>query len=449
MRHVFHRHTKVDYPVAVKGDGCYLIDKQGKRYLDGSGGAAVSCLGHSNEEVRDAIKQQIDQLAYAHSGFFTTEPMEQLADFLIDRAPEGLDRVYFFSGGSEAVEGAIKIARQYFVESGKPEKYKIIARWQSYHGNTLGALSAGGNKWRRAQFEPLLIDIQRVPPCYEYRDRRDNETAKEYGIRIANRLEEVIQHAGASSVAAFIAEPVVGATMGCVPAVKGYFKRIKEICEKYDVLLILDEVMCGTGRTGTLFACEQEGITADILTMAKGLGAGYQPIGAMLVSQKIYEAIHQGTGFFQHGHTYIGHATACAAALKVQHIIERDNLLDNVKKQGEYLRTSLRERFVDHPYVGDIRGRGLFQGLELVEDRETKAPFAVEEAVHSKIKSAAMERGLMCYPMGGTIDGKQGSHILLAPAYIVEQSHIDELVDILYDAVDTVLMAPSQTRKAS
>lgn len=439
MGHVFHRNTKTNYPVAVKGDGCYIIDAEGRSYLDGSSGAAVSCLGHSNLAVRDAITQQISQLAFSHTGFFTNQPMEELADFLIARAPAGLERVYFLSGGSEAVEASIKIARQYFLEIGKPDKAKIIARWQSYHGNTLGALSAGGNRWRRAQFEPLLVPMQHISPCYEYRGKKEGETTEQYGLRVANELEEMILQLGAGNVAAFIAEPVVGATMGCVPAVPGYFKRIREICDKYEVLLILDEVMCGMGRVGTLFAAEQEGVTADILAIAKGLGAGYQPIGAMLVSKKIYDAIHQGSGFFQHGHTYMGHATACAAALAVQKFIEKENLLENVRKQGTALKAALEKEFGNHPNIGDIRGKGLFVGLEIVEDRTTKQPFDSKLGINAKIKAAAMQEGLMCYPMGGTIDGKNGDHIMLSPPFIIEGKHIDEIIGKLGKAVGKVL----------
>lgn len=440
MNHVFHRHTRTDYPVAVKGDGCYLIDSKGRRYLDASSGAAVSCLGHSHSAIRKAIRDQVNTLAFAHTGFFTNNPMEKLADFLIERAPKGLERVYFVSGGSEAVEGAIKMARQYFLETGQPQKHKIIARWQSYHGNTLGALSAGGNKWRRAQFEPLLVDMAHISPCYAYRGQRAGETLEAYGQRVANELEEEILRAGAETVAAFIAEPVVGATMGAVPAVPGYFKRIKQICEKYGVLLILDEVMCGMGRTGTLFACEQEGITADLITIAKGLGAGYMPIGAILVSGKIFNAFNKGSGFFQHGHTYMGHVTACAASLAVQKTIERDKLLSNVKQQGKKLEKALRKTFGDHPNVGDIRGRGLFWGIEIVKDRNTKEPFRTDLKINAKIKSAAMERGLMCYPMGGTIDGQNGDHILLAPPFIIKEKHIEEIVEKLSGALEQTFL---------
>lgn len=439
MSHVFHRNNKATYPIAVQGDGPYIIDNKGKKYLDGCCGAAVSCLGHSNAEVQKAITEQINKLAFAHSGFFSTEPMEELADWLIERAPENLGRVYFVSGGSEAVEASIKLARQYFLDKGETKRKKVIARLQSYHGNTLGALSAGGNQWRRAKFQPLLIEMHHISPCYEYRGKQADETGFEYGQRVANELEEKILELGQEEVLAFIAEPVVGATMGCVPAVEGYFKRIREICDKYGVLLILDEVMCGMGRTGSLFACEQENIAPDIVTLAKGLGGGYQPIGAMLVSETIYNTITQGSGFFQHGHTYIGHATACAASLTVQKIIERENLLENVRGKGETLKSVLEERFGSHPNVGDIRGKGLFVGIELVSDKQTKEPFDPALKINAKIKAQAMAEGLMCYPMGGTVDGKHGDHVMFAPPFIIEDRHIGELAEKFDIALNRVL----------
>jgi adenosylmethionine-8-amino-7-oxononanoate aminotransferase len=426
-------------PTAVKGEGCYIIDSDGKRYFDGSGGAAVSCLGHSNERVKRAISDQLLNLDFAHTGFFTSEPAEALADLLIENAPEGIDRVYLVSGGSEAVEAAIKLARQYYLEKGEPKRNKIIARRQSYHGNTLGALASGGNEWRRAQFAPLLIEVSHIAPCYEYRGREPDETSFEFGQRVANELETEILRLGAEEVMAFMAEPVVGATLGAVPAVEGYFTRIREICDQYGVLLILDEVMCGMGRTGTLFACEHDGITPDIVTIAKGLGAGYQPIGAMLCSAKIYQAIENGSGFFQHGHTYLGHPVASAASHAVVSEILENNLLDTVQKQGLKLQKHLSEVFGQHPNIGDIRGRGLFQGLEIVSNRETKAPLDSALGTAKKIKAAAFEAGLICYPMSGTIDGKNGDHILLAPPFIMSDDQIGELVDKLKTAVDQVL----------
>lgn len=439
MDHVFHRHCHANYPVAVKGDGIYIFDQQGKRYLDGCGGAAVSCLGHSNKEVQQAIAEQVNTLAYAHSSFFTTEPMENLADWLAERAPGDLNRTYFVSGGSEAVESAIKLARQYYLEQGKTEKRYVVARWQSYHGNTLGALSAGGNRWRRVQFEPLLVEMEHIDPCYAYRFQQEGESEEAFGLRMANQLEEKVKALGAENVMAFIAEPVVGATMGCVAAVQGYLKRIREICDQYDILLILDEVMCGMGRTGTLFACEQDGVAPDIVTLAKGLGGGFQPIGAMMTTDKIHDTIKNGSGFFQHGHTYLGHATACAAALKVHQIIERDNLLANVKEQGNYLNSQLKQRFDEHPNVGNIRGRGLFQGLELVRCKETKEPFDTGLKLNAKIKSEAMRQGLMCYPMGGTIDGQRGDHVMFAPPFIINKEQVDTLVDLFEVSLNKVL----------
>lgn len=439
--HVLHRNSLVQPPRAVSGDGIYIIDENGKRYLDASGGAAVSCLGHSDPDVRAAIIDQVGKLAYAHSGFFSSDPMEELADDLIAHAPAGMERVYFVSGGSEAVEASLKMARQYFLEIGEPDREFVIARRQSYHGNTLGALSVGGNMWRRRQFEPLLINASHVSPCYAYRDQRDDETAEDYGLRIANELEEAILQLGTGRVAAFVAEPVVGATSGAVAAVPGYFKRIREICDRYGVLLILDEVMCGMGRTGTLHAIEQEGISGDLQTIAKGLGAGYQPIGAVLVSGKIHKAIANGTGFFQHGHTYQGHATACAAALATQRTIRRRNLLENVVHQGENLQKALASRLGNHPYIGDIRGRGLFRGVEFVADRATKEAFEPSRKIHAKIKKVAFENGLMCYPMGGTIDGQRGDHVLFAPPYIITQNQIGDIVDLFSQTVDQVFTA--------
>jgi len=438
MSHVFHRHLKHSYPTAVGGEGPYLIDAQGKRYLDACGGAAVSCLGHSDADVIEAVRDQVGRLAYAHTSFFTNEPMEALADFLVERAPEGLSSVYFVSGGSEAVEAALKLARQYYIERGEPQRKHLIARRQSYHGNTLGALATGGNAWRRKQFEPLLVGVSHVSPCYAYRGQAPGETPEAYGERLAAELEAEIQALGPDTVMAFVAEPVVGATLGAVPPVPGYFKRVREICDRHGILLILDEVMCGMGRTGTLFAAEQEGVTPDLLTVAKGLGAGYQPIGATLVSERIRAAIAEGSGFFQHGHTYIGHATACAAALAVQRAVEERGLLSRVVSLGEGLQQRLEARFAEHPHVGDIRGRGLFRGLELVAERDDKTPFDPERQLHAAIKRAAMDEGLMCYPMGGTLDGRRGDHILLAPPFILDDAHLDEIVDKLDAALKRV-----------
>ncbi|MBY5945220.1 aspartate aminotransferase family protein [Photobacterium rosenbergii] len=435
MSHVFHRHCHTSLPTVVSGQGIYLTDSEGKQYLDGCGGAAVSNLGHNHQRIKTAIRHQLEAIPYAHSGFFTSNSSEQLAKRLAELAPGALNHTYFVSGGSEAVEAALKLARQYFVEKGKPTKSQFIARRQSYHGNTLGALSVGGNEWRREPFRPILSAAHHIAPCYAYRDQQQGETELDYSLRVANELEHKILELGADNVMAFIAEPVVGATAGALPATAGYFKRIREICDTYDVLLILDEVMCGIGRTGTFFAFEQEGIVPDIVTVAKGLGAGYQPIGAAIVHDRIYQAIAEGSGFFQHGHTFMGHPMACAAALATVDTIVDDSLLDNVKLRGSQLMAKLNHAVAQLPYIGDIRGKGLFIGIELVADRQTKTPLPSYSQAHKAIKSAAMNNGLMCYPMSGTIDGKSGHHILLAPPFIIEEHQLDELVSKLHTSL--------------
>lgn len=441
MTTVFHRAPRATLPVAVAGDGIEIIDSTGKRYIDACGGAAVSCLGHSNQRVIDAIKRQVQQLPYAHTSFFTTDVAEELADRLVDGAPAGLEHVYFVSGGSEAIEAALKLARQYFVEKGEPQRRHFIARRQSYHGNTLGALAIGGNAWRREPFLPLLIEAHHVSPCYAYRDQQAGETDEAYAQRLADELEQKIVELGAENVAAFVAETVVGATAGAVPPVRTYLKKIRAVCDKYGVLLILDEIMSGMGRTGYLYACDEDGVAPDLLTIAKGLGAGYQPIGATLVSDRIYRTIVDGSGFFQHGHTYLGHATACAAALEVQRVIAEEKLLDNVKARGEQLRASLREHYGAHPHIGDVRGRGLFVGVELVRDRDSKATFDPALKLHAAVKREAMQRGLMVYPMGGTIDGVHGDHILIAPPFVCTAQQIDTIVERLSGAIDAALAA--------
>jgi adenosylmethionine-8-amino-7-oxononanoate aminotransferase len=385
------------------------------------------------------LHEQLDRLAYAHTGFFTTDVAEALADRLVEDAPDGLDHVYLVSGGSEAIEAALKMARQYFVEKGEPQRRHIIARRQSYHGNTLGALATGGNEWRRAQFQPLLIETHHIDPCYAYRFQQDGESEESYAARAAQQLEDKILELGTDQVIAFVAEPVVGATLGAVPPVADYFKRIRAICDRYGVLLILDEVMCGMGRTGTLHACEQDGIAPDLLAIAKGLGGGYQPVGAVLLSGQIYDAFAKGSGFFQHGHTYMGHPMAAAAGLAVQEVIRRDGLLDNVKVMGARLDERLHQRFGNHHHVGDIRGRGLFRGVELVLDRATNEPFDPKLKLNARVKREAMARGLMVYPMGGTIDGERGDHVLIAPPFIVTNDDIDRIVDRLGEAIDAAL----------
>lgn len=435
MSHVFHRDPRKTLPVAVKGEGTSIIDAKGKRYIDACGGAAVSCLGHGHPRITEAIIRQARTLEYAHTSFFTTEVAEDLADYLATCAPGGLDHVYFVSGGSEAIEAALKLARQYYLEIGQPSRHRFIARRQSYHGNTLGALAIGGNAWRREPFRPLLIEAHHVSPCYAYRGLEAGESDETYAIRLASELEQKILELGPETVAGFVAETVVGATLGAVPPVADYFRRIRAVCDKYGVLLIQDEIMCGMGRTGYLFACEEDGIVPDIIAIAKGLGGGYQPIGAILAADNIYKAIIEGTGFFQHGHTYLAHAIACAAALEVQKTIQEEDLLSNVRARGEQLDQLLRLKLGEHPHVGDIRGRGLLRGLEIVEHRGTKAPFDPARRIHAKIKSEAMVRGLMVYPMGGTVDGRLGDHVMLAPPFICTTDDIVRIADLMVTSI--------------
>ncbi|MGK9164954.1 aspartate aminotransferase family protein [Inquilinus limosus] len=448
MTRILHRQIHAEYPTAAGGKGIEIVDAEGRRYIDASGGAAVSCLGHGHPEVIAALHAQLDRLAFAHTSFFTSEVAERLADRLIEDAPAGLSHVYFTSGGSESIETALKMARQYFVETGQPQRRHVIARRQSYHGNTLGALATGGNEWRRAPFRPLLIETHHIDPCFAYRLQEPGESDEDYAARAAQALEDKILELGPETVAAFVAETVVGATMGAVPPVADYFKRIRAICDRYGVLLVLDEVMCGMGRTGTLHACTQEGIAPDLMTIAKGLGGGYQPIGAVLLSRRIFDAFAHGSGFFQHGHTYTGHPMACAAGLAVQEVIRGERLLDNVAAMGARLARRLGERFGNHPQVGDIRGRGLFLGIELVADRSTKAPFDPALKLHARIKREAMARGLMVYPMGGTVDGVQGDHVLVAPPFIVGGAAVEAIVERLGDAVDAAIAGLPATRAA-
>lgn len=447
MSAVFKRDCRKVLPEAAAGDGCYIVDTAGNRFLDACSGAAVSCLGHSPHGVTDAVKAQLDTIAFAHTGFFTSAPAEALAERLVARAPGDLEKVYFVSGGSEAVESAIKLARQYFLEKGESERRHVVARWQSYHGNTLGALAAGGNRWRRAQYAPFLTDaMHHIDPCHYWRWSAPGESEEDYGRRVADSLETKIRELGPETVAAFIAEPVVGATMGAVPAVPGYFRRIREICDRYGILLILDEVMCGMGRTGSLFAYQDEGIVPDIVCIAKGLGAGIQPIGAVLCTDVIHDAIESGTGFFQHGYTYMGHPAACAAGVVVLDAID-DAMLSQVRRRGEDLRTQLRAVLGDHPNVGDIRGRGLFNGVELVSDRKTKTPFSPSLGLPGKLKQSAFVRGLMIYPMSGTVDGTLGDHIVICPPFIIDGREIEELSGRLAETLEDVLEGVSMSSR--
>ena len=438
MSSVFYRDLGHEYPVAVRGEGMYLYSESGDQYLDMSGGAAVSCLGHGHEAVVTAVKNQISNLAFAHTAFFTNKSQEALAERLASRFGEDGARIYFTSGGSEANETALKLAWQYWEALGRPEKTTVISRQFSYHGNTLGALSVTGNLSRRVHYERVIYDWPRIAPCYAYRHQDAGESDDEYGLRAAGELEKAIETIGAENVAAFIVEPVVGATLGAVPPVDGYFREIRRICDAHDVLFIADEVMCGSGRTGSFFAHEQDDVLPDIVTMAKGLGGGYQPIAATLTRKHIPEAIASLPGGFAHGHTFIGHATACAAAVAVQRCLDQQDLLAKVVAMGAEFFDVLRGSLGNHPNVGDIRGRGLFAGIEIVADKESKEPFPAEDKLASRIKAAAMDARLICYPGAGSVDGKRGAHILLAPPFIVERKHLDQLASKLHVIFDTV-----------
>ena len=439
MTHIIHRNLLARPPIAVSAHGIEVRDSEGRTYLDASGGAAVSSLGHGHPDVLAAMHRQIDRTAYAHTAFFTTEVAEELAARLAAGAPEPGMEVYFLSGGSEAVETALKLARQYFVEQGQPQRSTFIARRQSFHGNTLGALAVGGNEWRRQHFAPLLIDVARVSPCNAWRDRAAHQSLDQYTASLLQELEAAIIATGPEKVIGFVAETVVGATGGAVPPTPGYFRGVRALCDNYGILFIADEVMCGMGRTGTMYAIEQDDALPDIVTLGKGLGAGYQPIGAVLARSRIVEPLRHGSGMFHHGHTYVGHPVAAAAALAVQQVIERDQLLDAVQARGESLRSMLSSAFAGHEHVGDIRGRGLLMAIELVEQRDGKRPFAPARKLHAAIKAQAMARGLMVYPMGGTIDGQYGDHVLLAPPYIVSDAQLSEIVSRLVDSVDAAI----------
>ncbi|MBA2780093.1 aspartate aminotransferase family protein [Halomonas kenyensis] len=437
--HVFHRLANSVPPLAVGASGIEIVDSTGKRYLDASGGAAVSCIGHGEPRVVEAIRQQAAALDYAHNVSFTSEAAEELAAFLCRATPLALEKVQFVGSGSEAVEAALKLARQFHIERGDAGRHVVISRLQSYHGNTLGALARGGNVARSRPYAPMMVESPRIEPCFEYHHRRPDESPLAYGQRAADALEEEILRIGSDKVAAFIAETVVGATSGAVPPAPGYFQRIREICDRYGILLILDEVMCGASRTGPFLACETEGIQPDIVTLAKGLGGGYQSIAAVMCTRQVHQAFAEGSGRFVHGHTFMAHPVACAAALAVQKVIQQDGLALNVARQGETLHHLLEARLGHHPHVGDIRGRGLLQAIEMVADRSSKQPFPSARGLAAAVDSECRARGLMVYPGTGTVDGVAGDHILLAPPYNVSREALHQIVDRLGDAVETVL----------
>jgi adenosylmethionine-8-amino-7-oxononanoate aminotransferase len=436
---VLHRRLDTVPPLAVRAEGLWIYDAQGRGYLDACGGAAVSCLGHRHPEVLEAMRRQLDALDYAHTGFFTSEAAEALADELVAHAPPGLGHVHFAGSGSEAVETALKLARQHALETGQPQRRHLVAHQQSYHGNTLGALSVGGHAGRRAQYAPLLLPVHHAEACYDYRGRQPGESPEAYGERLAAGVEALVERLGPQEVLAFVCETVGGATAGALEPPPGYLRRVRELCTRHGILLVLDEVMCGLGRTGWLHACEAEGVAPDLLPLAKGLGGGHVPIGAVLVGDGIHRAFAGGSRTVQHGHTYLGHPLACAAALAVQQVIRRDGLVARVREAGLHLRKGLVQQLGDHPRVGDIRGRGLLQAIEVVQDRATREPFEPALDVAGRIQRAALAQGLLVYPGRGTADGRRGDHVLLAPPFITPDATLDEIVGRLAVAVAAAL----------
>ena len=435
---ILHRRPRHVPPIAVGGAGAFLFTEDGRRILDGSGGAAVSCLGHGHPAVVAAILEQAAALSYAHSSFFSSAPAEELAQHLVGSRPGGLSRAYFVSGGSEATEAAIKLARHFFIQRREPKRSHFISRRGSYHGATIGALALSGNRWRRNGYEPLLPnDVTHVSPAYAYRDQAEGESEQAYCDRLIEEIEVAFRRIGPERVAAFVAEPVVGATLGAVAAPPGYFERVKQLCRRHGALLIMDEVMCGMGRTGTRHAWEQEAAAPDIQMIAKGLAGGYQPIGAVLLAEHVADQVEAGADF-AHGHTYMAHPIACAAALAVQRTVDDQNLLSAVTCAGQVLREGLVAAFGDHPHVGDIRGRGLLYAIEIVERRDTKRPFASTLNVSTRIKDEAFRMGLACYPGNGCAGDAGGDHILLAPPFITSADELDEIVTTLARAVESV-----------
>lgn len=429
MSAVLYRSITSSYPEVADASGMYITDREGKKYLDMSGGAAVSCLGHGNQAVISAITRQLQSAAFAHTAFFTNPPQEALAALLVERFGDPGARCYFTAGGSEANETAIKMAWQYWNACGQPQRKIIIGREHSYHGNTFGTLMISGNEARRQASAAPLLDWPRVSPFYPYRGLQPEESLEDYASRLAKELDAVIRKAGPEYIAAFICEPVVGSSLGVVAADGGYLRKIREVCDRHDVLLIFDEIMCGSGRTGTFFAHEHDGVKPDIVTLAKGIAGGYQPLAATLAGSRVISVL-AGNGFV-HGHTYVGHPVACAAGLAVQQVLDEQDLVQRTREMGQRFGALLRERLQQHPNVGEIRGRGLFWALELVAEQRSKAGFANARDLPDRLRLSAMDNGLICYPGGIRVNGATVPHIMLAPPMILEECHMQECVDKL------------------
>lgn len=419
---LFPRNFKRSFPVAVHGEGCWIVAEDGRRFLDASGQAAVISIGHGVKEVAEAMSAQAGKIAFAHTTQFHSEPAERLAARLLALAPPNFlgGRVYFTSGGSEATETAIKLARQFHLESGQPGRFRVISRRQSYHGSTLGAMSVSGNVARRAPYAPLLQEWGHIAPCFCYHCPFD-KTFPSCGVACADDLDAFLTSSDASTAAAFLFEPVVGATLGAAAPPDGYVQRIAEIRRRHNILLIADEVMSGMGRTGRPFAVEHWNLEPDLILVGKGIASGYAPLGAVLVSKRVTDTFAHGTGAFQHGFTYQAHPVSTAAGNAVLDYIEHKNLFIRVSPAAAELRAALAP-FASHPNVGEVRGLGLLLGVEFVQDQSTRAPFPKERNIAEQIRQAMLQQNVLVYPTQGCVDGLRGDHILLAPPFIVESS---------------------------
>ena len=430
---VFYRNLRKSYKMVTHAKGIYLFDKEGKRYLDGCGGNTVVNIGYGVTEVIEAVYAQMKKTSFAHTSRFTSEVQEALAEKIIHLAPKGMARVYFLSGGSEATEAALKMARQFHLETGNPHKYKVISRWQSYHGNTIGALSMGGRSFRRRNYIPFLLDFPHIVPSYCYRCPFHKEYGK-CGIECAHELERVIKQEGQENISAFISEPVGGSSLaGVYPPIE-YYKIVREICDRHQVLMIMDEVMTGFGRTGRNFGIQHWGVVPDMIAVGKGMTSGYAPAGGLIVHEKVVNGLLKGSGMFVHGHTFVGNPLTCAAALAVQTYIEKHDLVKQSERRGELLLKKLKEA-LENGIVGNIRGKGLFIGVEFVKDRKTKEPLDREKKFADTFGDIAFEKGLHILTGFGNVDGVSGDHILIAPPFIISEKEMDELVAILKETV--------------
>ncbi|MED1873957.1 aspartate aminotransferase family protein [Brevibacillus borstelensis] len=426
-----------EYPRVSHGKGIYLYDTSGKRYIDGCSGAVTASIGHGVEEIAEAMAEQARKVSFAYRSHFSSKAVEELGAKLAEWAPGELNWSFFVNSGSEATETAQKIAIQYWQEQGRPSKTRMISRWMSYHGITMGALSMSGHVLRRKRFVPLLADYPAISPPYPYR-RPDGMSLEQYARLCADELETAILRVGPEQVAAFIAEPVIGASGGAVVPPDGYFQRIREICDKYDVLFIADEVMTGVGRTGEKFGIDHWGVKPDLITLGKGMSAGYTPMAAAMATEKIIDTITRGSGLIMAGHTYSANPQSAAVSLAVLRYVEAHNLVEKAAVQGAYLLRKLRELADESPLIGEARGLGLLCGLEFVKDKRTKEPFPLSRGVAARVISRAFENGLLVYPATGGLEGVAGDSVILSPPLTITTEEIDELVDLLKKSVQRV-----------